>query len=168
MPRCNLKSSGLVSGWYDTFERSSGRYSEVIKTLLQRRQNYGQITISRTTWRYHAPLKRVLAVLKWNIRITLMLKIWEVFVLNFCLLIDFENISHVRFTFTNFYNKFLTNLFLRRISTRRNDQRFRREIATKLFRRETIFDFHMNNFDTIIENIIKNKVTFKNVKSNWE
>ena len=98
-----------------------------------------------------------------------MLKIWEVFVLNFCLLIDFENSSHVRFTFTNFYNKFLTNLFLRRISTRRNDQRFRREIVTKLFHRETIFDFHMNNFDTIIENIIKNKViTFKNVKSNWE
>ena len=43
----------------------------------------------------------------------------------------------------------------RRICTRRNDQRFRREIATKLFRHETIFDFHMNNFDTIIENIMK-------------
>ena len=44
----------------------------------------------------------------------------------------------------------------------RNDQRFRGEIAAKLFRRETIFDFHMNNLDTIIENIMKNKViTFK-------
>ena len=31
-----------------------------------------------------------------------------------------------------------------------------------------MFDFHMNNFDTIIENIIKIKVTFKNVKWNWE
>ena len=61
---------------------------------------------------------------------------------------------------------FLSVLFL---TTRRNDQLFRREIATTLFRHETIFNFHMNNFDTIIENMIKNKViTFKNVKSNWE
>ena len=54
----------------------------------------------------------------------------------------------------------------RRISTRRNDRRFRREIATKLFRHETIFNFHMNNFDTIIENIKSKVITFKNVKSN--
>ena len=44
---------------------------------------------------------------------------------------------------------------LRWISTKRNDRRFRREIATKLFRHETIFNFHMNNFDKIIENIIR-------------
>ena len=32
---------------------------------------------------------------------------------------------------------------------------------------KTIFNFHINNFDTIIENIIENKVvTFKKVKSN--
>ena len=37
-----------------------------------------------------------------------------------------------------------------------------------------MFNFHMNSFDTIIENyadffIIKKKdITFKNVKSNWE
>ena len=54
----------------------------------------------------------------------------------------------------------------RRISTRRNDRRFRREIATKLFRHETIFNFHMNNFDTIIENTKSKVITFKNVKSN--
>ena len=36
------------------------------------------------------------------------------------------------------------------------------EIATKLFCHETIFHFHMNNFSTIIENIIKNKaINFK-------
>ena len=36
------------------------------------------------------------------------------------------------------------------------------EIATKLFCRETVFHFHMNNFSTIIENIIKNKaINFK-------
>ena len=61
---------------------------------------------------------------------------------------------------------------LRWISTKRNEQRLRRKIATKLFGYETIFNFHMNNLGTIIENkadffIIKNKViTFKNVKSN--
>ena len=58
---------------------------------------------------------------------------------------------------------------LRQISTKRNDRRFRHKIVTKLFRYETIFNFHMNNFDTIIENMTKNKViTFKNIKSNWE
>ena len=32
---------------------------------------------------------------------------------------------------------------------------------------KAIFNFHINNFDTIIENIIENKVvTFKKVKSN--
>ena len=41
----------------------------------------------------------------------------------------------------------------RRISTRQNDQRFHREIATELIRHETIFNFHMNNSVTIIENI---------------
>ena len=58
---------------------------------------------------------------------------------------------------------------LRQIPTKRNDRRFRHEIVTKLFRHETIFNFHMNNFDTIIENMTKNKViTFNNIKSNWE
>ena len=62
-----------------------------------------------------------------------------------------------------------SEVLLGRISTRRNNWRFRCEIATKLFRHETTFNFHMINFDTIIENIIKNKfITFKNVKSNWE
>ena len=51
-----------------------------------------------------------------------------------------------------------------RISSRRNDRRFRWEIATKLFRHETIFNFHMNNFDTIIENIKNKLITFKNAK----
>ena len=50
-----------------------------------------------------------------------------------------------------------------------NDRRFRRKI---LFRHHIIFNFYMNNFETIIENkadffIIKDKViTFKNVKLN--
>ena len=63
---------------------------------------------------------------------------------------------------------------LRRISTKRNERRHCREIETRLFRHETIFNFHMNNFGTLIENkadffIIKNKViTFKNVESNWD
>ena len=39
---------------------------------------------------------------------------------------------------------------LRHISTWRNDWRFRHEIAAKLFRHETIFNFHMNNFGAII------------------
>ena len=63
---------------------------------------------------------------------------------------------------------------LRQTSTERNYWGFHHEITTKLFRHETIFNFYINNFCTIIENkadffIIKNKVTaFKNVKSNWE
>ena len=69
-----------------------------------------------------------------------------------------------------YYTEWLQNSKQRRISTWRNDQRFRREIATKLFRHETMFNFYMNSFDTIIENyadffIIKKKdITFKNVK----
>ena len=61
---------------------------------------------------------------------------------------------------------------LRQTSTKRNYWGFHHEITTKLFRHETIFNFHINNFCTIIENkadffIIKNKVTaFKIVKSN--
>ena len=38
------------------------------------------------------------------------------------------------------------------------------EIATKLFCHETIFNFHMNNFDTIIENMKNKVITFKNAK----
>ena len=38
----------------------------------------------------------------------------------------------------------------------------------KLFYHETIFNFQMNNFDTIIENMKNNVITFENVKSNWE
>ena len=55
----------------------------------------------------------------------------------------------------------------------RNDRRSCREIATKLFRHETILNFYIS-FGTIIYNkddffIIKNKViNFRNVKSNWE
>ena len=44
---------------------------------------------------------------------------------------------------------------VRRISTRRNDWRFRLEIATKLLCHKTIFNFHMNNFGKIFENIYK-------------
>lgn len=48
------------------------------------------------------------------------------------------------------------------ISTTWNDLQFHREVATKLFSHETIFNFYMNNFSTIIEKkadffIIKNK-----------
>ena len=43
----------------------------------------------------------------------------------------------------------------RRISTRRNDWRFRREIVWKIFRHETVINFHMNHFVTIIENLGK-------------
>ena len=43
----------------------------------------------------------------------------------------------------------LSAIALRRISTRR----FHREIASKLIHHETIFNFHMNNSVTIIENI---------------
>ena len=39
--------------------------------------------------------------------------------------------------------------FLRWISTRQIDRRFRRETATKLFRHETIFNFHINNFEHV-------------------
>ena len=31
-----------------------------------------------------------------------------------------------------------------------------------------LFNFHMNNFDTIIGNIKNKIITFKNVKWNWE
>ena len=49
---------------------------------------------------------------------------------------------------------------LRRISTRRNEQRFRRQFAMKLVRHETLFNFRMNNFDTIIENITNELSSF--------
>ena len=52
------------------------------------------------------------------------------------------------------------NFFQRKGVLRRNDRRFRRKITTKSIRHETIFNFHMNNSDTIIENICyqKNRV----------
>ena len=57
-----------------------------------------------------------------------------------------------------FRRMFRTLSYLRWISARRNDRRFRREITKKLIRHKTIFNFHMNISVTIIEN----------VKSNWE
>ena len=67
--------------------------------------------------------------------------------------------------FGNFCGKVFGILIwdIRRISTRRNDQK----IATKLFRHKTIFNFHMNNFGTIVENkvdffIINSKVITSN------
>ena len=59
-----------------------------------------------------------------------------------------------------------TILYLMNFHSQRNEPRFRHEIATKLFGHETIFNFHMSNFNTIIENIKNYALTFKNVKSN--
>ena len=44
----------------------------------------------------------------------------------------------------------LLSSYLRRISTERNERQFRLEIATKLIRHETIFNFLMNNSVAII------------------
>ena len=47
--------------------------------------------------------------------------------------------------------------YLRRIPTRQNDRRFRREIGIKLFCHETIFNCNINSFEADFF-IIKNKV----------
>ena len=65
-----------------------------------------------------------------------------------------------------FFDQFKTDNYiifvynLRRISTRRNDQRFRRQFTMKLVRHETLFNFRMNNFDTIIESITNKLSSF--------
>ena len=61
--------------------------------------------------------------------------------------------------FLKFWQISTTLSRLRRISFRRNNWWFCRKIATKLFRHETIFNFHMNNFGMIA---VKNKQNFNN------